>query len=336
MIQLRFLRFAVVLLGILATSSRADELSSVPTKGTEKAEIKIVLRISKELFDDLTQDVVEMSLPIKECVEGMPLTGQASGEGRTSVEMQTSDESAEFLITMKGTGTASLRADVGPVIARLTSRAQFTSQKKFRFDGIQFHADETSTSSQNKTTIDRICAKRRGPVGRLIEHVGRRMADKATSEINSVAQEFSEDMLSQAFDELGVELLTELNQTTKFEETVKKYFPETETWKYHLATRPHYLLAGAGPPGASFSESLSGSDEQLEALMEMWLPLTPGQAALLELVGELDVAYDFLREFLPEEDAKGMAEDVKLIRRGDWSVIQFGLPKPKPLESPKS
>jgi len=83
----------------------------------------------------------------------------------------------------------------------MTSRAQFTSQQRFQFDGITFRAGVASTVSQHVTTIDRICAKRRGPIGRLIECVGRRMADEATAEINSVAEEFSEALLSQTLDD---------------------------------------------------------------------------------------------------------------------------------------
>ena len=61
--------------------------------------------------------------------------------------------------------------------------------------------------------------------------------------------------------------------------------------------------------------------------MELWLKLTPGQAVLLEMIGELDVTYDLLREHFNDEDVLEMIEDAKVSRRGDWSVIQMGLPK---------
>ena len=57
--------------------------------------------------------------------------------------------------------------------------------------------------------------------------------------------------------------------------------------------------------------------------------LTPGQAAMLQLIGELDVAYDLLREELPEEEANSLYNDVKLERHGEWSVIKVGLAKPQ-------
>lgn len=322
------------LLGVITTLAPADEAApSAPLAATENEEIKIFLRISRELFEELTQDDIQMTRPVQRRVAGMPLTGQASGEGRTSIQLDTSNEHAEFLVTVTGNAIGLLKSDVGPATAKLTTRARFTSQKRIRFDGTTFRSLPAGTSNCNKTSVDRICAKRKGPIGRLVECVGRRMADKATPEINAVAEKITQEMLSQAFDELASELITELNQTTKFEETVNKYFPQTKSWKYRLATRPDYLLAGVGPPNASFPDFLTAEDKEPEALMEMWLPLTPGQAAILELVGELDVAHDLLSEFLSEEDAKEIADDVQLVRRLDWSVIQIGLPKAETKET---
>ena len=64
-----------------------------------------------------------------------------------------------------------------------------------------------------------------------------------------------------------------------------------------------------------------------ESHMELWLRTTPGQAAMLQLVANLDVGYDLLRDHLPEEEADDVIEDVKVTRVGDWSVIQIGLAK---------
>ena len=171
------------------------------------------------------------------------------------------------------------------------------------------------------------CAKTSGPIGHLVEIVGQRIADKVTPQINSVAEDISQEMLSQTFDAAATELIAELNQTTAFEQTVNKYFPETKLWKYHLATRESFLLAGVGPPGASFPEALGRDDGQPLALLEMWVRTTPGQAAMLELVADWDLAHDLLRDFLPESEAAELAEDVRVTRRGDWSVIQIGLAK---------
>lgn len=61
--------------------------------------------------------------------------------------------------------------------------------------------------------------------------------------------------------------------------------------------------------------------------MELWLRTTPGQTAMLQLVANLDVGYDLLRDHLPEEEAVDIIEDVKVTRVGEWSVIQIGLAK---------
>ena len=64
---------------------------------------------------------------------------------------------------MTGMAVASLRADVGPAIGSMTSRAQFSSQKRFHFDGVTFRSEVASTAACNKTTIDRVSAHGRLP-----------------------------------------------------------------------------------------------------------------------------------------------------------------------------
>jgi hypothetical protein len=41
---------------------------------------------------------------------------------------------------------------------------------------------------------------------------------------------------------------------------------------------------------------------------------------------ELGVTHKLLADFLTEKEADAIAQEVKLTRRGEWSVIQIGLP----------
>ena len=68
--------------------------------------------------------------------------------------------------------------------------------------------------------------------------------------------------------------------------------------------------------------------------MELWFQLTPGQAALVELMGEMNIAYDLMRGFMPSEESDDLMDDIKLERRDEWTVLMFGLPKPTESQSP--
>ena len=297
---------------------------------TDQPEVEIVTRVSKELLVELTRHDIEMSIPIQRNVEGMSVTGNAPGEGVTSIELVSpSDDLADFVISILGTAVGRLRSDVGPAIVHLTSRAQFTAQKRFHLDGITFRADPATSSSQNCTTVDRVCAKRRGPLGKVVEHVGRHVAKKSVGDVNQLAEEITADILAKTFDETAVELLEQLNQANELDDVVLKYFPETRAWKAHLAARREFLIAGFGPPASTLPEFLLDPKNPPEALMELWMRLTPGQAAMLQMIGDLDLAYDLLREELPEEEANSLYADVKLERQGEWSVIKVGLAKPR-------
>ena len=95
---------------------------------------------------------------------------------------------------------------------------------------------------------------------------------------------------------------------------------------YHLASTETSVLAGAGPQNAQLPTL---PDEGDDTLMEIWLRTTPGEALLLNILWDWERAYDLLREFLPEEEAKTIAKKVSVIRKDGWSVIQIGKPAPE-------
>ena len=91
-----------------------------------------------------------------------------------------------------------------------------------------------------------------------------------------------------------------------------------------LATRPEFMAAGWGPSSSSFPDFLVNEKEELDSHMELWLRLSPGQAAMLEMVGELGVTNDLMLEFLSTSESSDLVEEAKLERHGEWSVIKLG------------
>lgn len=176
---------------------------------------------------------------------------------------------------------------------------------------------------QSKTVVDQICSRRSGLIGGVVRRIGRRMIDRSKREIDAAVEQITKEMIEGEIDHLAKELLSELNQTTKFEESVTQYFPETASWVYHLATAERFLLAGAGPRGARFPDL---PEAEPKALVELWFRTTPLEAMMLQMLVPWKVAYELLREFLPDHEAKQIAEAVTLESKDGWSVIRVGRP----------
>ena len=318
----------------IAAAKSSEGLLNTRGESIDGNQLDVVFRLSKELLEDLTRDVIEMDVPIDRTIDGTAMKGNASGRGNMTIELPVSDEHAQFTMQLVGTAHGKLRSDVGPAFVHLSSNATFSTHKTIRFDGELFHDDPAEAETHNDTRLEGIGAKRRGVIGCLVERIGRRMAQKQMCEVNATAEDYTRRTLISKFDAASVDLVNKLNETTQFEEVVDKYFPETRSWRIRTATRPTFLLAGAGPPAARFPRVVLETPPASH--MELWLRTTPGQAAMLQLVANLDVGYDLLRDHLPEEEADDIVEDVYVSRVGDWSVIQIGLAKEDPMESDDS
>ena len=283
-------------------------------------EIEVVVRFSKGLFESVTRQDVEMTIPLNRCVEGIPTRGTIVGKGRTHIQLATSDTYAQFTIDVPGTANASFSGDAGPATAYASAIVSFNADKKISFDGKRFYQGPTATSTQSRTRVNQICPRRSGPVGRLVKRVGWCIAGKKICEINQMVDQVAKEILVETFDDAAADVITELNQTTRFEETVDKYFPETKSHIIHLATRPDYILAGAGAPDAAFPDL-----PPPKAHIEVWLKTRPLEAAFLEMLAEWNLAHDALREFLPDDEAKEIADDVAVETIDGWSVIRVGI-----------
>lgn len=298
-------------------------------KETKRDSMAVVVRVSKEMFEDLTRHSIDMTVPVNRRVEQYTITGEANGKGVTDIELIESDEHAQCVISVTGTVVGRLRSDVGPAIARMTTRAKFRTEKTVRFDGDDFLGLPTDTTARNCSNIDSVCAKKRGPIGRIVEVIGTKIAKKSLPEVNLAAQNATTEILSDTMEKAVAELIAELNVDMQIGPLVDKYFPETAEWKPRLATRSNYMQAGFGPPASEFPKHLSPSDDEISALAEIWVRLTPGQAMLVNLMSDLDVGYDLLREYMPDEEARALADDIKIDRREEWTVISYGSPKAK-------
>ena len=302
----------------------------LPPRGAEPVEIPVLVRVSQEFIEELTRDQVTLTMPIRLTIDGIPVTGQGEGTGRPNIELVTSASRAEFTVQVRGSVTARFRADVGPASSHASTAAEFVARKRIYFDGVNFLPEPAEAEACNRTTVDRICSKRGGCLGRVVRRIGWRMVRRQKQEIDRAVRRVTEQMVADAFDQQAQRLIAKLDQIAELDTTVAKYFPETEAWIYHLATREQFLLAGAGPQDAVFPRLPGEHGTQMSALVEVWLRTTPLQSVLIEtLLLDWNVAHEALRELLSAEDAQIVGEAITVARRGGWTVIQVGQPAAK-------
>ena len=287
-------------------------------------EIEVVIRFSKQLFESLTQQTIEMNFPIDRTVEGMAVTGTVDATGQTKIELLNSADGAEFVISVPGIANASFHTDAGPAIAYASSVSNFTSEKRIRFDGENFIQGPTTASAQSCACVDRICPKRSGPIGKVVKKAGWCIARNNIEKIRSAVDEAAEEIVAQTFDEKATDLLEMLNQISVegLDEIVAKYFPETTDHIDFLATLSDSIVAGAGPPGAQFPKLPPAA-----AHVELWLKTRPLEAAFLELLVQWNVAHDVLKTFVSKEEAKLILEDLTIETMDGWTVLRIGVKK---------
>lgn len=295
-----------------------------PGDETAGTEIQVIIRFSNKLFENLTQQEIKMDFPIHRTVEGMEVNGTVEAIGHTTIELKTSSEGAEFVISVPGTANASFSTDAGPATAHASSVSHFASQKRISFDGADFQQGPTRVTVQSCACVDLICPNRQGPIGKVIKKAGWCIARKNIEKIREAVDDAAQEIVAQTFDEKATELLDMLNEISiaELDDIVTKYFPETESYINHLATLQDSIIAGAGPEGARFPKLPPAL-----AHVELWLKTRPLEAAFLELLVEWNVAHDLLKEYLDEEDAKLIAEDLSVETVNGWTVLRIGVEK---------
>jgi hypothetical protein len=298
----------------------AQETKPEPRFQKDNDEIEILIRVSKTLFISLTQARIETTIPVNRTDDGIRTTGSVFAQGDTHIELTTSETTSEFVVSVTGKADAALKSDAGPAMVYSSSSTNFIAQKRFSFDGINFSHGKTEVSTGTCVNVDRICPKRRGPIGRIVKKVGRCMASRQQDELNKKLDSVAQKMITDSFDKNGAILLEELNKTTDFEKAVDEYFPEVKSFRYQLATKEDALIAGVGEPDAKFPDLPPAA-----AHVEVWLKTRPLEAAFIKMLADAEVGHDLLREFLPEDEAKAVAEDVNVKTINGWTVIRIGL-----------
>ncbi len=331
------MHFGLLVAGVLFVSTGTNlQLEAA----SESDEIGIVLVISEAAIDALVRDQVEIKIPVMRDVQGISVTGEAIGRGIPRVEFVPSPNSGRFTIVVNGTAEGYFSSTVGPATVHASTNASFRAQKQIEFTGERFFGLPTQTTNCNQTTIDQICSRPRWLAGRLVRRVAGVIAGRNKSEIDKEVVIATRELINETFDGTSEKLVSSLDVSFPFGDLVRKYFPEAKDWTFSLITRSDSIVTGIGPPDAKLAaEFMNGKEHELlgdqpPALAEIWLKTTPGQAAMLQLVADWNLAYDVIQDSVDPKIAKLLVDEVKLVNVKGWSVLRIGIESASKQEQP--
>lgn len=313
---------AVIIGALLLSPARADDGSSTAAKPPTE----VVMFVSEELFDDLTADSLELNLTIDQTQEGARFTGEGNAIARTTIDLLATPDATAFEVQISADAETNLHIDAGPASANAQTLSQVTATRRLMFDGVKFTPGEIDVDGESQTRILQVCSRRGGLVGRIVRRVAGRQLSEKRPRINSAVNDYVADFTREEISTKTNQLIVELNQTTPLEETIMAAFPETKDWIYYVTKTDDYIRADAGPRGARLAELPAEEMESDEVPIEVWIHLRPAEKVMASLLLKWNRAHDLLKQFLPEEEAALLADDVSYDMLQSWLRIRVGAP----------
>ena len=315
--------FAICLLVLLPAPAQGQEAR------TPQAEIKVVVRISKQLIDDVVErKEIVAAIPYCEKVLGFSAQGVIDGQGKLTVDMTAVENDGIFIMNGKGTAQTNVRGVRGPIVATGTAWGPFTTRTLVRFDGRKFYMVETTPWSEVNGRVENVEGRRGGPVGRAFGRMARPMGQRLVPRAAMEATPIANSLLTNYVTELGADIVARLNRTTAVERSLARLFPETHDWGFQLSTDPQSIQAAYGPRGSAVPD-LPKNAVRTDTRMELWLRTTTKEAEALQKLTKQPLAKQLVQRYLEATlpELAALTEERTVTSIGQWLVISIGAPK---------
>jgi len=316
----------------------ASALLAAPVWGQEppaqqrqiKAEIKAVVRISKQLIDDVvTRREVVASIPFNAVVLGFCCEGVIDGRGKLSVELATDNGDGRFVINSQGTASTYVRGVRGPVVALGPAWGPFTSRTLVHFDGRKFSRVDTAPWAHVHGELDRVEGRHGTCVGRAVGCMLRPLGQLLVPHAEREAVPIGEYYLKNFVDEFADETISRLNRTTRVEASLNRLFPETRGWEFQLSTDPGFIQAAYGPPDSEVPVLPENPGRLENTRLELWVRSTTKGAEAMEKLSKQPLAKQLIQRYLEATlpELAALTEERSVTAIGPWVVICVGAPK---------
>ena len=105
---------------------------------------------------------------------------------------------------------------------------------------------------------------------------------------------------------------------------IAEHFPEAKSWIYHVSSTDKIILAAVGPKDATIPTFRTEADGTMKASMDLWVRTTWEETLVINAALLWNSTHDLLKEVLPADIAKSLADDVTLTTEGTWFVVKIG------------
>lgn len=288
------------------------------------SDTRVVVRLPKSLFAELTQNELREEFPIREQAGSMAITGDAVATGRISIDIEPDTvchaaEHAMIAVRVEGQTEKSLIGQQSNVTVIGTGRGKFEAVKKLHFDGREFTSDgKPLVTASHETEIEDV----QSISGGAFRLLASRKARAAVPSVNEIAVARIKERVAERVDEIVESLLTELNVSNRLSHAIAHLHPSNKGWRILVSAGEDLVQAALVPDGGQLPElpSMPADD------VEVWVRLTPSERVamkLLQLGNQVDRVFAAI---LPGLDSYQLAESLHVAARDDWTLLQFAKP----------
>jgi len=307
-----------------------------PTPQREvKAEIKMVVRISKQLIDDVvTRQEIMAKIPLDHMIMKFRCQGIIDGNGKLTTEMTTDKGDGRFIINSRGSFEVCSRDVRGPIVAFTPACGPFTSRTLVHFDGRKFTPVDTSVCLKVHIDLDRIEGRRGTRVGRAFGRMARPVGELLLPRAEREAWPVGSYILKNFVDDLSEKVVSKLNRTTRVEASLNRLFPETTGWEFQLSTDPGFIQAAYGPQGSEPPIMPENPGRLENTRMEIWLRATTKGGEAIEKLSKQPLAKPLIQRYLEATlpELAAITEERTVTFVDPWVVICIGKPKASELD----
>jgi hypothetical protein len=289
-----------------------------------RVETPIVLRISKQLVEELTADDFVVDLPVSDQFGNLPIDGTIKTRSKVNITLLTSNKSATCLLSARGQAHAMLTASKGPITVQGQAWIPYHVETQVTFDGTKFKAHPITSRVRVCTQIDGIYTRRNGPLGRMFRRIAAQTIDEAKPRLDAHLYQQARHKFEVELAAVAADLVAQLNSTNKLDRMIANHFPESSNWNYHVSSTDKIIFAAVGPKNAVIPNFRTLANGAMQAPMDLWIRTTWEETAVINAALVWKSTHELLKHALPAKVADALADDITLATEGNWFVVTVG------------
>ena len=182
---------------------------------------RIVIRLTAEAFAPLVDRDVDETRPVQDVILGTRVAGQSRTTGKPTVTLADDDDSASFVLTLKGTTVSRTVGYNGPAVIRSRSETFFTATKRVVFQAGQgFVSEPAKIDARTRITTEGIGSTRPGLRGRLVQRQAAPQVAASRRAAEEIVRQKAMRRVSAAFDRHLEGRLERLNRALDMREAI--------------------------------------------------------------------------------------------------------------------